>query len=196
MTAQQIRLAHDSNRNRIAQADTRQLGLFEIALDMEGVAIHQGEDRTPGGGIVPGTELDIGQNAVDRRVDRRALKIQLGDVARHHCLLQGRLGLSQLRPALLKQFGRNQIAEAVIALVLQSGLVDRCLLRRDQSFRLVKSQLEAWFVDDEQRIAPAHGLVVVDQHIGDEAGHVGRHLHRVRANAAIAGPRIDLITLP
>ncbi len=62
--------------------------------------------------------------------------------------------------------------------------------------RLAQGQLEAGAVDFEQDVAGLDLLVVVHEDFGHLAGDVGRDLHDIGLDAAVAGPGFDFVVAP
>jgi hypothetical protein len=60
----------------------------------------------------------------------------------------------------------------------------------------LQGDLEAGAIQREQFVALMDDLVIPDLQLGDEAGDVGRDLGHIGAYAAVAGPGLDLITVP
>jgi hypothetical protein len=61
--------AVEHHLGRFAGGDVPELGLFEIALHIEGVGVYQGHQGHPGGGVVADPGLQIGDVAVARGMD-------------------------------------------------------------------------------------------------------------------------------
>src|SRR5581483_256665 len=70
------------DRRLFADMDALQLGFLEITLDAERVGADQRKHSRTGIDVAPGQEIEIGDDAVDRRHDRRALEVEHRDLER------------------------------------------------------------------------------------------------------------------
>lgn len=190
-------LAHQLDVDRRADADARQLGLLEIALDPDGVAVDQRHDPAARGDVGARTQLHVGDPAVDRGPHRRAFQVELGEVAVGQGLLVGRLGgqvggLGGLD--LLLRDGR--VGELAVAGIVGGSLLGGGLAALHHRLRLPQPDAEPVRIDAEQDVALPHDLIVLHQHLGDEAGHVGGHRHDVGAHAPVPGPGGIHVVIP
>ena len=101
----------------------------------------------------------------------RLCALQAGSVARY---LQGKVTVEQ-------KAGQGSPEAAALTAV--------DLATQDVILQALAAALPELAVDAEEDVAALDALVVVDQHIRHEAGHVRRDLDNVGADAAIARPR-------
>ena len=196
MALQRPVVAHHLDGDRLADAQGAQLGLLEIALDPERAAVDQRQHRLAGRDVVAGAQGEVRQEAVGRRGHDGALQVQRRHVAGRLGLGQGRLALLDLGQALLGDFAGHQIAERAVAGQLAAGLGQHHALGLDRGVGLAQGQGVTLAVDIEQRLAGLDRLVVDGVDAGDQARNVGSHLYDVGADAAVAGPGIDLVVGP
>ena len=170
-------------------ADAREFRLFEIAFHMQRVAVDQRHHALPGRDVSAGPQIHVGDHAVDGSSDLAAIEIELGDRAVGNRRIEGRLGLELGREHLLLLLLRDGIGrQRAVALQIGIGLIQRGLMTRHRRVGLPQRQREPFAVDLEQHIAAMDFLVVLDQHVRDEAGDVRRDLHHVGAHTAVTGP--------
>ena len=86
--------------------------------------------------------------------------------------------------------------QTLAAAEIAPGLIEIDLAAVDAGFGLIERILEAPLIDAEQRLPLGDLLVVVNQHVADQAGHVGCDRDNVGANAAVAGPRLQHVVAP
>ncbi|MNI45562.1 hypothetical protein D3C73_999970 [compost metagenome] len=176
--------------------DARQLGFFKIAFHVEAAGVHQGHHAVACRGVGPRAQIQVGDAAIAGGHHAAALQVQAGGVQLHLCLRQRGFGLLHLGLALLDRFCGHQLAQRTVALGVTQRLVVRHLLRSHRCLGLVERQLEAGAVDFKQQVAGLHVLVVVHGHARYQAGDVGRHLHHIGLDAAIARPGFNFIVHP
>ncbi|MNE33710.1 hypothetical protein D3C80_1273970 [compost metagenome] len=174
-----------------------ELGLFEIALHVEGVDVYQGHQGHPGAGVVADPGLQVGDVTV-------AGGVHLGSRERPSGLLQiglghliGRLHRLGIEPGLVDRLGGDDGAGQSLA---TPGLVLRLVEIR---FRLgqrrvgvVQGNPVGHGIQAEQGLPLLHQLVVLDpdadylaRHLGGDADQLGPHL-------AIPGPGALHVVVP
>ncbi len=188
--------AHDADVHRIADMDAVQLGFLEVAFHVEGVRIHHRQHRAASVDVVAQSRQPVVQVAIDRAEHAGALQVELGEVDRGLRLRQRGLALLDLGQAFFHHFLGDDLGQGLAAACLTAGLREHGTLRRRGSLGLLQREREAVAVDLEQRLPALHALVVLDQDLGHQPGHVRRDLHHVRADMAVAGPWRHRVVIP
>src|SRR5262249_11065920 len=120
--------------------------------------------------VASGQETEIGDDAVDRRHDRRALEIETRNFKRSVRRVEfGLVDVDRLLPLLDLLDGDRDTAQILGALEIALGLVERDLPARDIGFRLIERILKAPLIDTEQLLALTYLFVVVNEDIADQA---------------------------
>src|SRR3546814_3957380 len=119
MTFEHAVLAHQPDRRMLALLVVAELGFFEIAGPIQAVAVDQRHHRLPGIGIDSPTELNIGHDAVDRRSNFRALKLDPRKIAVGYGLRSSGARLFRRRPA-------------GVAILVRHKALERCIRTEDR----------------------------------------------------------------
>ena len=189
-------LAHQPHRHWCADADQRQLGLLEIALHPQRILVDQRHRLGARADIVARMQVQVGDDAIDRRPHLRALQVQRRRVAPAMGFRQRRLRRLHARQILLMGFRRHQVAQRRVAPRLAPRLRQRRLGAGDLRFGFLQRQPVTGRVDDEQQVARLHPLVVAHRHRRHQPADVGGHAHHVGAHAPVARPGAALIMVP
>src|SRR5581483_8979378 len=185
------------DRRLFADMDALQLGFLEITLDAERVGADQRKHSRTGIDVAPGQEIEIGDDAVDRRHDRRALEVEHRDLERRVRRVEfGLTDVDRLLPLLDLLDGNRGAAQSLAAFEIAFGLVERDLPARDIGFRLIERISKAPLIDSKQLLALAHFFVVVNEDVADEAGNVGGNRDDIGAHAAVTRPRLEHVVAP
>ena len=146
--------------------------------------------------IGPGPQLHVGDDAGDGRADFASLEVELGKRKVGDGLVVGGLrrtlvGNDLVHPLLGDDDTRRQRA---VALQIRVSLVEHGALAEQHRLGLLQRDLIPRAIDPEQDVAVMDLLVVLDEHVGDEAGDIRSDRNHVGANMTIAGPgRIKII---
>jgi hypothetical protein len=155
-------------------------------------------------------KIEIGDDAIDARMDVRALHVQQRNAARQTRGVECRPGLSHggarsghFGDVLFVRLGRHQIAERDVPARFTTGQIEigfgiQKIGRGafDGRVGLPQHGRVTGPVQHEKKLAGVHAFVVVNENLGDESTHIRRHAHYVRAHMAVARPRIFFIALP
>ena len=76
------------------------------------------------------------------------------------------------------------------------GLLERGAFAQQHRLGLLQRDLIPRPIDPEQHVAALDLLVVLDEHLSDEAGDIGSNRHHVGANVTITGPGRFKIIIP
>ncbi|MNQ80103.1 hypothetical protein D3C85_950690 [compost metagenome] len=206
--------------------DARQLGLLEVATDIEAIAVDQREQGIAGHSVIALAGQQVSHVTRDLGVHMGTLQVQFGLLQCRLCQLHP--GLGQPQVGLLAQqlrFGDVNVSvgffpffvgdgrillQANAPVLFAAALAQLGLHRDDGGIRLAKAgtghfhgtaraqygQFKALGVDLQQQVALFHMLVVVDQQLDDPAGDFGRLGHAVDADARIPRPRRAGVMLP
>src|SRR3989344_1553036 len=168
--------------------DAVEFGFFEIAVDMERIAVHDGPHWPPCTDELLGSRRAVVDVTVHRAADNRAIEVQLRAVYRNLGFHQRHLCAGHPGLAFFQLFDRHQIAKALVTLGFTLGLGQGFLAVCDRRFRLAQGQFETVLVDAEQHLAALYQLVVAHLHLLDQPGYVWRDLHDVGPDVPVTGP--------
>ena len=165
---------------------------------MQRVAVHQRHHALPGGDVVARKQFHVGDGAVDGGSHLGALEIELGQRPIRHGLVVGRLRLQLGRNDLLQPLLRDHEtwAQAAVTLQIGIGLFERSASAGDGRIGLLQREHETRPIDAEDHVSAPHRLVILDQHLGHKARHIGRDLDHLGADAPIACPRLVHVVRP
>jgi hypothetical protein len=111
-------------------------------------------------------------------------------------LVQRGLRLLDASHALLGGLQRHERTQRLVAFRLALGFFEGRAVGGDGGFGLPERERVAVVIDLEQDLAAPHRLVVDHQHLGDQAGDVGRDLDHLGADPAVPRPGLDLVVGP
>ena len=147
---------------------------------------------------MPWTQLHVGDDAIDGGAHFAALEVELRKTKVGDGLVEGGLGRALGGGDLVHPLRGDDEAgrQRAVALQVGIGLLEHRALAEQHRLGLLERDLVARPIDPEQHVAAPDLLVVADQHLGDEAGDVGRNRNHVGPDVAVPRPRLVHVIIP
>ena len=148
--------------------------------------------------IGPRTQLHVGDDAIDGGAHFAALEVELRKTKVGDGLVIGGLRRALGGGDLVHPLRGDDDAgrQRTVALQVRIGIVEHGALAEQHRLGLLQRDLVARAIDPEQHVAALDLLVVLHQHLGDEARDVGRNRNHVGPDVAIARPRLVHVIIP
>ncbi len=139
-----MRIADQFHGCAVTDVDAPELGLLEIAFDAECIEIDERQDASAGIDVTARQQVEVGDEAVDRRHDGGAFEVQLGDVERRIGVVDlGLRDIDGLLALLYLLHGDGDAGQILASRQIALGLIEGDLAACHLGLRLLQRILKA-----------------------------------------------------